>query len=69
MHVEHEQPFYALSNLPTYKMRCELFVYNDESFDTSLVVLNELEATDAYTYELTLKIPKQATATANIGVI
>jgi hypothetical protein len=25
MHVEHEQPFYQLSNLPTYKMRCELF--------------------------------------------
>lgn len=69
MHVEHEQPFYALSNLPTYKMRCELFVYNDESFDTSLAVLDELEATSAYTYELTLKIPRQAIATANIGVL
>ena len=33
MHVEHEQPFYQLSNLPTYKMRCELFEYNDEDLD------------------------------------
>ena len=68
MHVEHEQPFYALSNLPTYKLRCELFTYNNESFDTSLSVLNELEVTGAYTYDLTLKIPKVATATATIGV-
>ncbi|MBV23193.1 MAG: hypothetical protein CMA53_03745 [Euryarchaeota archaeon] len=68
MHVEHEQPFYALSNLPTYKLRCELFTYNNESFDTSLSVLNELEVTGAYTYDLTLKIPKTATATATIGV-
>lgn len=68
MHVEHEQPFYALSNLPTYKMRCELFVYNDESFDTSLSTINDLEVTGAYTYDLTLKIPKRATATATLGV-
>ena len=25
LHVEHESPFYQLSNLPTYKMRCQLF--------------------------------------------
>ena len=25
MQVEHEQPFYQLSNLPTYKLRTELF--------------------------------------------
>ena len=34
MAVEHEQPFYQLSNLPVYKMRAELFTYNDEDFET-----------------------------------
>ena len=28
MHVEHEQPFYQLANLPTFKMRCQLFEYS-----------------------------------------
>ena len=66
MHVEHESPFYQLSNLPTYKMRCELFVYNDETFDTSLSSLNEIEISGAYAYDLTLKVPKAATATASL---
>ena len=34
MHVEHEQPFYQLKNLPVYKMKCSLFEYNDEVFNT-----------------------------------
>ena len=46
----------------------EKLPFNNESFDTSLSVLNELEVTGAYTYDLTLKIPKVATATATIGV-
>ena len=36
MAVEHEQPFYQISNLATYKLRCELFEYNDEDFDTNV---------------------------------
>ena len=43
MHVEHEQPFYQLSNLPTYKLRCEKFEYNDEDFDTGLADIDEVE--------------------------
>lgn len=43
MHVEHEQPFYQLSNLPTYKLRCEKFEYNDEDFDTGLIEIDEVE--------------------------
>jgi len=30
MHVEHEQPFYQLSNLSVYKLRAELFEYNED---------------------------------------
>lgn len=43
MHVEHEQPFYQLSNLPTYKLRCEKFEYNDEQLDTGIETIDNIE--------------------------
>lgn len=54
MHVEHEQPFYQLSNLPTYKLRCEKFEYNDEDFDTNVEVVDSIEKT-GYLVKLTLQ--------------
>jgi len=54
MAVEHEQPFYQLSNLPIYKLRCELFEYNDEQLDTGVTEIDDIEAKYAYTYQLTL---------------
>ena len=54
MHVEHEQPFYQLSNLPTYKMRCQLFEYSDEDFDTNVDTIDAIEKDYAYTYRITL---------------
>ena len=54
MHVEHEQPFYQLSNLPTYKLRCEKFEYNDEDFDTSVEVVDDIEKI-GYLTKLTLQ--------------
>mgnify|MGYP003113746341 CR=1 FL=1 len=32
--VEHENPFYQLGKLYTYKLSCELFEYSQEDFDT-----------------------------------
>jgi len=54
MHVEHEQPFYQLQNLPIYKLRCELFEYNDEDFDTGTEAIDNIESKYAYTYMLSL---------------
>lgn len=54
MHVEHEQPFYQLSNLPTYKLRCEKFEYNDEDFDTDVEVIDTIEMT-GYLVKLSLQ--------------
>lgn len=34
--VEHESPFYQLSNLPTYELQCELFEYSAEKIDTGI---------------------------------
>jgi hypothetical protein len=53
MHVEHEQPFYQLQNLPTYKLRVELFEYNDEDFDTGVVAIDQVEK-KGYTADLSL---------------
>jgi hypothetical protein len=75
MHVEHEQPFYQLSNLPTYKMRAQLFEYNDEDLDTGVDAIDAIERAYAYTYILTLdsdspiiKIGDTATQTFSSGV-
>lgn len=34
--VEHETPFYQLSQLPTYELQCELFEYSAEKFETGI---------------------------------
>ncbi len=44
MRVVDDQPFYQLSNLPTYRMEIELFEYNDEDFDTGVGAIDEAEA-------------------------
>jgi len=43
MHVEHEQPFYQLNNVPTYNLRCELFVYSGEDLDTGIETIDSIE--------------------------
>ena len=54
MHVEHEQPFYQLNNLPVFKLQCELFEYNDEDFDVNNDDITQLEQDAAFRYDLTL---------------
>ena len=76
MHVEHELPFYQLSNLPTYKLRCEKFEYNDEDFDTNVATIDTIEQI-GYVVKLTLQdssargfiIGNAATQTLASGVI
>jgi len=54
MRVIDDQPFYQLSNLPTFRMEIELFEYNDEDFDTNIPIIDEIEQDYAYQYILTL---------------
>jgi len=53
-HVEHEQPFYQLGNLPLFKMRCQLFEYNDENLNTGVDNVDAIEQANAYEYILNL---------------
>lgn len=36
MHVEHEAIFYQMGQLQTYDLRCELFEYSNERFETGI---------------------------------
>ena len=52
--VEHEDPFYQLKNLPTYKLRCTKFEFSDEKFDTGIEAIDDEIAEN--TYKLTMDI-------------
>ena len=52
--VETETPFFQVSQLPTFRMTCELFEYNDEDLDTGIADIDVVEFEGAYTYKLTL---------------
>ena len=64
LHVEHESPFYQLSNLPTYKMRCQLFEYSGEDLDTGIADVNSIQSDFGYRVSLTMDsdgMPRVAT--------
>lgn len=42
-HVDHKSPFYQLSNVPVYKLTCELFEFSDEKFDTGEPEIDNIE--------------------------
>ena len=65
-HVEHEQPFYQIEDIPVFKLRCQLFEYNGEDFDTDNDVIDAIERDYAYTHVLTLDPPRDAQAIASI---
>lgn len=52
--VETETPFYQLSQLPTFRMQCELFEYSDEDFDTGIESIDVVEEESAYQYVMTV---------------
>ena len=64
-HVEHEQPFYQLGNLPLFKMRCQLFEYNDENLNTGINTIDAIEQDNAYEYILNLNTTSVANKIGN----
>jgi len=43
--VEHESMFYPTGTLPVYDLRCELFVYNQQSFNTGIDEVDQIALT------------------------
>jgi len=58
--VEHEQPFYQLSNLPVYKLTCSLFEYSEEKFDTNIDAIDNVAALNAYQTTLNVTVSADA---------
>ena len=52
--VETETPFYQLSQLPTFRMQCELFEYSGEDFDTGVESIQDIEQEGSFKYHLSL---------------
>jgi hypothetical protein len=52
MKVETETPFYQLSQLPLFRVQCELFEFSDEDFDTGIASIDQIEVEGAFQYEL-----------------
>jgi len=53
-YVEEESPFYQLQNIPTFKLKCELFEYSNEAIDTGIGEIDEFETKFASRTTLTL---------------
>ena len=52
--VEHEDPFYQLGKNYVYKLKCELFEYEDEIIDTSLDIIDTQVQDEGYIATLRL---------------
>ena len=66
--VETETPFYQLSQLPTFRLTCELFEYSDEDFDTGIDNLDIVEIEGAYQQEIQMFSTDSAVATATTTI-
>ena len=65
--VEHEDPFYQLGKNYVYKLKCELFEYEDEVIDTSLDIIDTQVQEEGFIATLKLVgIGRTATAVASI---
>ena len=70
--VEHEEPFYQLGKNYVYKLKCELFEYEDEVIDTSIDAIDTQVQEQGYIPTLQLVgVGRTATVTAirNSGYI
>ena len=53
-YVERENPFYMLQKNYTFKLRCELFRYEDEVIDTNVETIDDNVQEDGYIQKLSL---------------
>ena len=66
--VEHEDPFYQLGKNYVYKLKCELFEYEDEVIDTTIDLIDTQVQDEGYTATLQLVgLGRTATASALLG--
>jgi hypothetical protein len=52
--VDHQSPFYPLGKGYVWELRCELFEYSDETLDTGISEVDEVEDESAYSLSLNM---------------
>ena len=56
--VDHDDPFYQVHNLPTYKLKCKTFEYSSEELDTGIAAIDAIEtdnSLDQLSHQMTLE--------------
>ena len=56
--VDHDDPFYQVQNLPTYKLKCKTFEYASEVIDTGIAEIDAIEtdnSLDMLSHQMTLE--------------
>ena len=53
-YVEDQNPFFQIGKLFVFKLKCSLFEYSGEDFDTGIDAIDLVEDQNAYTIELTM---------------
>ena len=62
--VDHDDPFYQVHNLPTYKLKCKTFEYGSEDIDTGIAEIDSVE-TDNSLDQLEYQVSLGQTGTFN----
>ena len=66
--VEHEMPFYQVGKLFVFKLKCTLFEYSGEDFDTNIDAIDIVEDQQAYTIQLTMNSGGSGNYAANEAI-
>lgn len=64
-YVEYEVPFFQLGKIHTWGLKCELYEYSDEDFDTGVDAIDKVERNFATT--VTLNFTTGGTGTFTVG--
>ena len=67
-YVEDQNPFFQIGKLFVFKLKCTLFEYSGEDFDTDITNIDLVEDQNAYTIQLTMNEGGSGTYYANENI-
>ena len=67
MFVEHEQPFYQLGKIHVWGLKCELFEFSDEQFDTGVTAIDQIE--QDFSVSITITFATGGTGDFTVGEV
>ena len=67
MFVEHEKPFYQLGKIHVWGLKCELFEFSDEQFDTGVTAIDQIE--QDFSVSITINFATGGTGDFTVGEV